>query len=60
MCSASGVSWMILDYFVPMVVLSAVLLAWQLFTRRGEALNAAPQARGKRETVALRASEATP
>ena len=60
MGAASGVSWMILVYFVPMVVLSAVLLAWQLFARRGEALDAAPQERGKRETVALRASEATP
>jgi len=60
MGAASGVSWMILVYFVPMVVLSAVLLAWQLFARRGEALDAALQARGKRETVALRASEATP
>jgi len=58
MGAASGVSWMILVYFVPMVVLSAVLLAWQLFARRGEALDSLPQPRGKRETVALRASEA--
>ena len=38
----------------------AIPLAWQLFARRGEALDAAPQERGKRDTVALRASEATP
>jgi hypothetical protein len=60
MGAASGVSWMILAYFVPMVVLSAVLLAWQLFARRGEALDAIPQAPGQREAVALRTSEATP
>lgn len=59
MGAASGVTWMILAYFVPAVVLSAVLLAWQLFARRGEALDAAPRPHDKRETVALRASQAT-
>jgi hypothetical protein len=39
--AASGVTWMILVYFVPTVVVSAVLLAWQLHARRGEALNSA-------------------
>jgi hypothetical protein len=39
MGAASGVTWMILVFFVPMVVLSAVLLAWQLYSRRGEALD---------------------
>jgi hypothetical protein len=38
MGAAGGVTWMILTYFVPMVVVSGVLLAWQLFSRRGEAL----------------------
>jgi hypothetical protein len=41
MGAASGVTWMILVYFVPTVVVSAVLLAWQLHARRGEALNSA-------------------
>ena len=41
MGAASGVTWMILVYFVPIVVVSAVLLAWQLHARRGEALNSA-------------------
>ena len=59
MGAASGVTWMILAYFVPAVVLSAVLLAWQLYARRGEALDAAPNARSTHEPVALRASEAT-
>jgi uncharacterized membrane protein YjgN (DUF898 family) len=60
MGAASGVTWMILVYFVPAVVLSAVLLAWQLFARRGEALDAAPRPHDKREAVALRTSQATP
>ena len=38
MGAASGVTWMILTYFVPMVVVSGVLLAWQLYSRRGETL----------------------
>jgi F0F1-type ATP synthase membrane subunit a len=41
MGAASGVTWMILVFFVPMVVVSAALLAWQLYARRGEALDSA-------------------
>jgi hypothetical protein len=37
--AASGVTWMVLTYFVPLVVLSSVLLIWQLYSRRGEALD---------------------
>lgn len=55
MGAASGVTWMILAYFVPAVVVSAVLLAWQLYARRGEALDAAAHARETHEPVALRA-----
>jgi hypothetical protein len=40
MGAASGVTWMVLVFFVPMVVVSAVLIAWQLISRRGEALDA--------------------
>ncbi len=58
MGAASGVTWMILAYFVPIVVVSALLLAWQLWTRRGEALDAA--SRGETDTAAvLRATAAT-
>jgi hypothetical protein len=32
--AASGVTWMILVFFVPMVVVSGVLLVWQLHARR--------------------------
>jgi hypothetical protein len=50
MGAASGVTWMILVFFVPMVVISGVLLAWQLYARRGEALDAAAgRERGPRE-----------
>jgi hypothetical protein len=43
MGAASGVTWMILVYFVPMVVVSAVLLTWQLYSRRSEALEEASE-----------------
>jgi len=39
MGAASGVTWMILVYFVPMVVVSSVLMVWQLYARRGEQLD---------------------
>jgi hypothetical protein len=57
MGAASGVTWMILVFFVPMVVVSAVLLAWQLLARRGEPLDAAASHRG--EAAVLRTSAAT-
>lgn len=38
MGAASGVTWMILVYFVPAVIVSIGLLAWQLVTRRHEPL----------------------
>jgi hypothetical protein len=38
MGAAGGVTWLVLVYFVPMVVVSLVLIVWQLYSRRGEAL----------------------
>jgi hypothetical protein len=38
MGAASGVTWMILVFFVPAVIVSATVLAWQLVARRGESL----------------------
>jgi hypothetical protein len=38
MGAASGVTWMILVFFVPAVIVSVGLLAWQLVSRRQEAL----------------------
>jgi len=43
MGAASGVTWMILVFFVPAVVVSAALLAWQLVARRGEILFRLPR-----------------
>ena len=40
MGAASGVTWMVLGFFVPMVVVSTVLLVWQLAARRNEPLAA--------------------
>ena len=38
MGAATGVTWMVLSYFVPAVVVSNVLIVWQLIARRREAL----------------------
>jgi hypothetical protein len=43
MGAASGVTWMILVFFVPAVVVSVGLLAWQLVSRRQEALTDNPR-----------------
>jgi hypothetical protein len=43
MGAASGVTWMILTFFVPAVVVSGVLIAWQLYARRGEALGSSQE-----------------
>jgi hypothetical protein len=40
MGAASGVTWMTLAFFVPMIVVSLALIIWQLLARRGEALDA--------------------
>ena len=57
MGAASGVTWFVLVFFVPMVVVSTVLLAWQLYSRRSEPLDVAT-GRGlpSRELPALTAS----
>ena len=44
--AASGPTWFILAFYVPMVVVSNVLIAWQLAMRRGERL-------GERDVRAL-------
>ena len=43
MGAATGVTWMILVFFVPAVVVSLGLMAWQLVSRRNEALAEEPQ-----------------
>jgi hypothetical protein len=37
---AGGVTWLILGFYVPLLIVSLALIAWQLVTRRGEALAA--------------------
>ncbi len=37
MGAASGVTWMILVFYVPLVVVSLAMIVWQLLARRGEA-----------------------
>lgn len=57
MGAASGATWFVLVFFVPMVVVSAVLLAWQLYSRRSEPLDVATgHDLPSRELPALRAS----
>jgi len=36
--AASGVTWLILAFYVPMILVSLALIAWQLVVRRGEPL----------------------
>jgi hypothetical protein len=43
MGAASGVTWMILVFFVPTVIVSGVLMVWQLYARRGEQLGSSPE-----------------
>jgi len=38
MGAASGVTWLVLAFLVPMVIVSLALLIWQLYSRRREAL----------------------
>jgi hypothetical protein len=43
MGAASDTTWLVLVFYVPMIVVSTVLIAWQLYGRRGEALDAAAE-----------------
>jgi hypothetical protein len=57
MGAASGTTWRTLVFFVPMVVVSTVLIAWQLYARRRETLD--PVKGHAHEVSPLRASQAT-
>jgi hypothetical protein len=41
MGAAGGVTWLILGFYVPLLVVSLVLIIWQLYARRGEAIGSA-------------------
>jgi hypothetical protein len=56
MGAASGVTWLVLSFFVPVVVVSGVLLIWQLYARRGEALAPARNDMRSREASVVRVS----
>lgn len=45
--AANGVTWLVTAFYVPVIIVSLVLLGWQLFTRRGEPL--ADDARSRME-----------
>lgn len=47
MGAAGGVTWLILAFYVPLIVLSVVLLIRQLYVRRGEALDPAAPGRAR-------------
>jgi len=36
--AATGVTWLILGFYVPLLIVTVVLIAWQLYSRRGEAI----------------------
>ena len=38
--AVSGVTWFILSFYVPVIIVSLGLLVWQLYARRGQALAA--------------------
>lgn len=45
----NGVEWMITSFYVPLVVVSAGVIAWQLLTRRGEPLAGSTDASQQRD-----------
>src|SRR5207247_645930 len=55
--AASGVTWFILSFYVPVIIVSLGLLVWQLYTRRGEALTSSARTKElsqtRREIVGL-------
>jgi hypothetical protein len=47
--AASGVTWLILTFYVPLLWVSLGLIVWQLVARRGEPLIERPYARLSRD-----------
>jgi hypothetical protein len=56
MGAASGVTWLILGFYVPLLMVSLALIIWQLFARRGEALAPARHDVRSREASVVRVS----
>ena len=53
---ASGVTWLVLGIYVPLLLVSVIMLVWQLYTRRGEALDSAGTPAAPRRAAVLRTS----
>lgn len=56
MGAASGATWLILGFYVPLLMVSLALIIWQLYARRGEALAVGGRAVRSREASVLRAA----
>lgn len=57
MGAARGVTWVTLVFYVPLLIVSLVLIMWQLYSRRGEALASFVQStQGLRRAAAQRAA----
>jgi hypothetical protein len=59
MGAASGITWLTLVFFVPVVVVSVLLLLWQLYARRGEAIGSLSP-RDPRPSIGTALREARP
>jgi hypothetical protein len=53
MGAASGTTWLVLVFYVPLVVVGVVLLLWQLTSRRGEMLDPVIQDQPRRQAAIL-------
>jgi hypothetical protein len=53
MGQAGGVTWLALRFYVPVLIVSMVLIIWQLYARRGEALAANAQGNDRSRSVAM-------
>jgi hypothetical protein len=52
MGAASGVTWLILGFYVPLLIVSLALIIWQLVARRGETIDGSVEAQaGARRSV---------
>jgi hypothetical protein len=53
MGAAGGTTWLVLVFYVPLVIVSVVLLLWQLLARHGEALDPAIRNTPRRPQAAV-------
>ncbi len=52
MGAANGVTWLILGFYVPLLIVSLVLIIWQLYSRHGETIDGSVEApAGERRSV---------